>query len=95
MRTLLWTVFLVVAAQGIASASTASASPIAADITATANVDTRADSGAARFDRGETRAQPSLHAQSEGKPARSEAQVLSKNVPRPKPVQIYWFFGGR
>jgi len=93
MRALLWTVFLVVAAQGIDLAPAASASPLAAEISAPA--DTRADANAARLEARVTRAQPSLHVQSERKVPRSEAQVLSKNYPRPKPVQIYWFFGGR
>ncbi len=95
MRALLWTVFLVVAAQGIALAPAASASPLAAEISAPADADTRADADAARLEARMTRARPSLHAQSERNVPRSEAQVLSKNYPRPKPVQIYWFFGGR
>ena len=95
MRALLWTAILVVAAQGIALASTAAASPIAVEMSAPADASSRPDARAARLDAREARPQSSLTAQSERKPARSEAQVLSKNFPRPKPVQIYWFFGGR
>jgi hypothetical protein len=95
MRALLWTVFLVVAAQGIALASTASASPLAVEMSASDDASSRPDARATRLDAQEARPQTSLNAQSARKPARSEAQVLSKNFPRPKPVQIYWFFGGR
>ena len=95
MRTVSWTVFLVVGLQGIASASTTFASPIAADASAPAEAVSGPQAGASRLDAGEVRTQSSLRARTERKPASSEAQVLSKNFPRPKPVQIYWFFGGR
>lgn len=94
MRALLWTSILVVAAHGIVAASTAAASPIAVEVSAPADVSGRTDARADRLGQ-EARPQASLNAQSERKPARSETQVLSKNFPRPKPVQIYWFFGGR
>ena len=96
MRALLWTAILVVAAaQGIASAPTAAASPLAVEMSAPADPSSRPDGRTARLDAQEVRPQASLNAQSGRKPARSESQVLSKNFPRPKPVQIYWFFGGR
>jgi len=95
MRTVLWTAFLVVAVQGMASASTALASPTAerapvaaAETTDTPDTTTRLEADASRM-------QPSLRVEAERKTARSEPQVLSKNFPSPKPVQIYWFFGGR
>jgi len=94
MRTVLWTVFLVVALQGIASASVAFGSPVAGHAAAQVDAVSGTESGASRLNVHEDRAQASLRA-SERKPARSDAQVLSKNFPRPKPVQIYWFFGGR
>ena len=95
MRTVLWTVFLVVALRGIASASVAFGSPVAAGASVQANAVSGPEAGAAGLDVREDRAQASLRAPSERKPARSDAQILSKNFPRPKPVQIYWFFGGR
>ena len=90
MRNVLCTAFLV----RIASASAALASPIAADSAVPAAV-SRAEVVSARPETGEASAQTSLQAQSESKPERGERQVLSKNFQRPKPVQIYWFFGGR
>lgn len=95
MRTVLRTVFLVVALQAIASASTVFASPTAVEASAPAQAASGPEADANRFDASEVRAQSSLRVQTARKPARSEAQVLSKNFPRPKPVQIYWFFGGR
>lgn len=95
MRALLWTSILVVAAQASALAPAASASPLAVEISAPASTSSRSDARAATRDGQDTRPQASLNAQSERKLSRSETQVLSKNFPRPKPVQIYWFFGGR
>jgi hypothetical protein len=86
MRTVLWTVFLVVALQGIASASTAFASPGAVNASVPADTVSRPEAAAA---------QPSPRTDAERRPVRSQPQVLSKNFPSPKPVQIYWFFGGR
>ncbi len=90
MRTALWTVFLIVALQGIASASTASAStdtPPAASSSAAEVPSPTARSVSA--------AQPSLRPESQHKADQNQAQVLTKNFQSPKPVQIYWFFGGR
>ena len=95
MRIVLRTVFLIVALQGIASASMAFASPMAVDASAPAQAVSGPEADANRLDADEVRTQPPLRVQTERKPVTSEAQVLSKNFPRPKPVQIYWFFGGR
>ena len=95
MRTLSLTVFLYVALQGIASAATALASPIAGESPARAETVSRTDTGADRLDLDDRRSAASFRATAERKPARSKAQVLSKDVSRPKPVRIYWFFGGR
>jgi hypothetical protein len=92
MRTVLWTVFLVVALQGIASASTAVASPTVVSSSASAEFSglrpTRVDADALK-------AQPSQRPDAGRKAVPSQPQVLSKNFQSPKPVQIYWFFGGR
>jgi hypothetical protein len=90
MRKLFWTVFLFVAFHGMATASTAFASPT--EEKATLSV---ADSSVARLDGGAAKAQPGLRADGIRKPERVQSQVLSKNFANPKPVQIYWFFGGR
>jgi len=79
----------------IASASAALASPNTADSSVPADAVSRPEIIATRPGTGEASRQPSLQAQSESKPDRGERQVLSKNFQRPKPVQIYWFFGGR
>ena len=90
MRTALWTVFLVVALQGIASASTAFAST---DVTPASTVSAaEAPSPTVRADE---KAQPSLRPEDQRRADSGQPQVLSKNFQRPKPVQIYWFFGGR
>jgi hypothetical protein len=94
MRTALWAVFLVVALQGIASASTALAStevnlPVA--VVSATDVPSSTD----RNDADPIKAQPQLRADGDRKPTSRQPQVLSKNVQSPKPVQIYWFFGGR
>jgi len=91
MRKLLCTAFLV----GIASASAALASPIADHSSVPGEAVSRSEIIAARPETGEASAQGSLQARSESKSDRGERQVLSKNFQRPKPVQIYWFFGGR
>ena len=91
MRTALWTVFLVVALQGIASASTALASP---DVNSPTQA-VSASNAVAGPDADVLKAQPSPSADAERKPVRNPPQVLSKNFQSPKPVQIYWFFGGR
>jgi hypothetical protein len=94
MRTALWTVFLVVALQGITSASTALAST---DVNTPAPAVSTPDgpSTVAGPDADALKAQPSLRADDARKPVQSQPQVLSKNFQSPKPVQIYWFFGGR
>ena len=93
MRTVLWTVFLVVALQGIASASTALASPDVNSPTPVSASD--GQNAAAGPDADMLKAQPSPSPDAERKPVRNQPQVLSKNFQSPKPVQIYWFFGGR
>ena len=93
MRTALRTVFLVVALQGIASASTALASPdVNSPTTVSASDGQNAVPGP---DADVLKAQPSPSADAERQPVRNQPQVLSKNFQSPKPVQIYWFFGGR
>lgn len=90
MRNVLCLAFLV----GVASTSVALASPIAANSSGRADAVSRPEVSS-RTESGEASAQPSLQAQSENKTDRRERQVLSKNFQQPKPVQIYWFFGGR
>jgi hypothetical protein len=93
MRMLSLTVFLFVAIQGIATASTAFASPTA--VNASVQADTRSSQKATRFDVDEKRVAPSQRAKVERASTGDETQVLSKDYPQPKPVHIYWFFGGR
>ena len=93
MRKVLWTVFLVVAFQGMAAASTALASPTAEK--ATAETLSVRESTTARFEADAVKTRPGLRTESERKALRSQPEVLSKNFSNPKPVQIYWFFGGR
>jgi hypothetical protein len=93
MRTVLWAVFLVVALQGMAAASTALASPTAERV-ATAEGLSVSD-GTSRLEANSLRIQPGSRSDSERKPVRTQPEVLSKNFSNPKPVQIYWFFGGR
>jgi hypothetical protein len=92
MRTMLWTIFLVVALQGMAGASTALASPT--EKVATAETLSPPD-GATRLEASSLRIQPSSRSESERTPVRRQPQVLSKSFSNPKPVRIYWFFGGR
>lgn len=91
MRNVLSIAFLV----GIASVTTALATPIAANSSVAPDTMSRAEVTVTRSEAGDGRSQRSLQAQSESKTERSEGQLLSKNFPRAKPVQIYWFFGGR
>ena len=58
-------------------------------------VETVAERTTARFDADALQTRPSLQTASERKVPRSQSEVLSKNFSNPKPVQIYWFFGGR
>lgn len=90
MRKLLWTVFLIVAFHGMATASTAFASPTAEKVTLSV-----ADSSVARLDGDSVKTPPTLRADAVRVPERVQSQVLSKNFSNPKPVRIYWFFGGR
>jgi hypothetical protein len=90
MRKVLCTAILV----GIASASATLASPIAADGSVPSDAGSRSEAVVTRPGTGEVSPQP-LQAQSESKRDGAERQVLSKNFQRLKPVQIYWFFGGR
>ncbi len=91
MRKVLCTAILV----GIASTSAALASPIAADSSVPSDVVSRPEAVVTRPGTGEVSPPPSLQAQSERRRDGAERQILSKNFQRPKPVQIYWFFGGR
>jgi hypothetical protein len=93
MRTMLWTVFLVVALQGMASASTAFASPTDMKSSAQTRSVPSSDVATARLDA--LGVQPPLAVGNERTPIQTQPQVLSKNFSSPKPVQIYWFFGGR
>ena len=91
MRTTLWTVVLVVALQGMASASTAWAAPkptTSAIVAGPETAGTRADAIAPRV-------QASLRPDTERTPVKGPPQALSKSFQSPKPVRIYWFFGGR
>ena len=92
MRTAFMTVFLVVALQGIASASAAFASTDATPSVPAVSA-SEVPSSTARADA--DKAQPALPADAERKTLPSQPEALSKNFQSPKPVQIYWFFGGR
>ena len=92
MRSALWTVFLVVALQGIASASSAFASPMDEN-TSRASADV--PSATEAVDAEGSKAQTSPRTDFDRKSRPSQQQVLSKNLQSPRPMQIYWFFGGR
>jgi hypothetical protein len=91
MRTSTWAIFLFVSLKGIASVSAALAAP------ATEATPTPALAGPSaaveRLASDEQRPRPLVQVNSERKPAPVEAKTLS--LSSPKPVQIYWFFGGR
>jgi hypothetical protein len=91
MRNVLCTAILI----GIASASTALASPTAANSSVPTDTAARTEVISSRPETRESSTRPSSQARSESKPESGERQVLSKNFQHPKPVQIYWFFGGR
>ena len=91
MRTALWAVFLVIAIQGMAAASTEALAAPTGERVATAEA--VADSTTTRLEA--VRTPPSSRSDTERKPVRFQPQVLSKSFANPKPVQIYWFFGGR
>ena len=88
MRNALCTGFLV----AIAAVSAAQASPITRDASAPSEAVSRTDIAVTRSESADISAQP---AQSDVKQVRAERQILSKNFQPSKPVQIYWFFGGR
>ena len=92
MRTLSLTIFVFVALQGMASATTASASPLTEEPAMSAGISSSRSADISRYDVQEARAGSSART-TERKSPRSDAQARS--YPRPKPVQIYWFFGGR
>ena len=94
MRTVLWTVFLVVALQGMASASSAFASPMDEN-SSSAAVSADVPSATASAHAEASKAQASPRADTARKSQPSQQQVLSKNFQSPRPMQIYWFFGGR
>jgi hypothetical protein len=62
---------------------------------ATAETHSVPDGTPTRLETSSLRIQPSSRSESERKPVRTQREVLSKNFANPKPVQIYWFFGGR
>jgi hypothetical protein len=90
MRTVTLAIFLVVALHGIASASVAFAST--SEATA-ARPQQELNAGPVGFQ--QSRSAPLLKAEAETKPQRSAGNIVGRDVPQPKPVQIYWFFGGR
>jgi len=90
MRTLSLAVFLVVVLQAVASASSAHASP-----TEQAAAPMRAHAKPAHVLAEENRSAAVLKGQREPVSQARDARVLIRDVPRPKPVKIYWFFGGR
>jgi len=94
MRKVLWTVVLVVAFQGVAAASTALAAPTAERVDSAETVSVP-DGTPTRLEASSLRIQPTSRGESARKPVRTQPEVLSKNFSNPKPVQIYWFFGGR
>jgi hypothetical protein len=94
MHKVLWTIFLVVALQGMAAGSPALASPIDEKATVAERL-SAPDSTIARLDTGSVKTTPGLRAESVRKSTQDRPEILSKNFASPKPVQIYWFFGGR
>ena len=94
MRNALWTIFLVVALQSMAVHSTALASPIAEKATL-AEALSAPGNMTARLETGAVKTTPGARADSERRSTQERPEVLSKNFASPKPVQIYWFFGGR
>jgi len=95
MRNVLWTVFLIVAIQGMAAGSTAALASPTEEKVAAAEAVSAPESNATRLEASAMRIQPSSRGENEGKTVRTRPDVLSKNFASPKPVHIYWFFGGR
>ena len=92
MRASTWTIFLLVSLKGIASVSAALATPATEPDSAIVRPAAAVESLSAGGQRSET---PGLQGNTERKPGPIEAKPLSKDFSSPKPVQIYWFFGGR
>jgi len=89
MRTMSWTIFLVVALHGLGSASPVSAASSSQPVPSFARTEAGAGSVLAE-DRSAV-----LKTEAERASPPTEAKVLSRDLAKPKPVQIYWFFGGR
>lgn len=90
MRTVPLAIFLVVALNGFASASSVLAST--SESTA-ARPQQELNAGPVGFE--QSRSAPLLKADAGSKPERRAASIVGRDAPQPKPVQIYWFFGGR
>ena len=93
MRRTVWTVFFVVALQGLGVASSAQASP--EDANAPAHVSVASTASPSTGSRESDRSRPTMQAEAVRAPVRNPSQVLSRTFSSPRPVQIYWFFGGR
>lgn len=94
MRNAFMTVFLVVALQGT-PVSAALASPMDENSSAPPASATEVPSAPAPVEADASKVQAPLRTDTEHKPLPSQPQVLTKNFQSPKPVHIYWFFGGR
>ena len=95
MRNALWTVFLIVVIQGMAAGSTAVLASPTGEKVAAAEAVSAPESNTTRLEASVMRIQASSRSENEGKTVRTQPEVLSKNFASPKPVRIYWFFGGR
>jgi hypothetical protein len=91
MRTSTWAIFLFVSLKAVASVATAHAAPTTEPIATVAGPSTAVDRPATD----EQRSQRVVQVNHERKPETIQAKPLSKDFSSPKPVQIYWFFGGR
>jgi hypothetical protein len=91
MRTSTWAIFLFVSLQGIAAASGALGAPAEAP----QQLVVPPAIAVARLDTDAQRPAPLVPAGHERKPEPIQGRTLSRDFSSPKPVKIYWFFGGR
>jgi hypothetical protein len=90
MRTSTWAIFLFVSLKGITSVSAALAAPAEAPQPVVPPA-----IAVARLGTDAQRTAPLVPADHERKPEPIQGKTLSRDFSSPKPVKIYWFFGGR
>ncbi len=96
MRTPILAVTIIAGLQVFASAASATDRASAVSGSRSATEMASADSAMARTaDAGQAELQASLSNAAERKMYESQAQTVAKNFASPKPVRIYFFFGGR